>query len=57
MENEKYIFNLNAMEHQPKGFVDFSKIYNPKTIIITYTDLKTNKKEFHIIEKKMIFKN
>jgi hypothetical protein len=45
MENEIYIFNLEDIhQHQPKGFADFSKIYNFKEITLTYIDLKTNKK-------------
>lgn len=42
---EEYKFNLRPENFQPNGIADFSKIYNPKDPIITYTDLNTGKKE------------
>jgi hypothetical protein len=36
---EEYIFNLRPENFQPSGIADFSKIYNPKDPIVTYTCL------------------
>jgi hypothetical protein len=39
------------MNHQPSGCCDFSKIYNPKKAIITYTNLDTKEQEYHTIKR------
>ena len=36
-EKEKYTFNLC-----PKGSCDFNKIYNPESVILTYTNIETS---------------
>jgi hypothetical protein len=40
-----YSFNTSLENHQPRGYADFSKIYTPKHIALTYTDLNTEKQE------------
>jgi hypothetical protein len=51
MENNMYKFNLNIEDHQPSGCADFSKINVPTSGTLTYTNLDTKEKEYHIIEK------
>lgn len=49
-----YEFNESPETYQPTGFTDFSKIYTPKNIILTYTNLNTQKTEQHNIERTKI---
>lgn len=51
MKNNTYIFNKKPEDHQPSGHCDFSKIYTPNTLIITYTNLNTRETECHTIER------
>lgn len=57
MMEEKYTFDINPINCQPSGHCNFEKIYNPKTAIITWTNLNTLEKETHIIKRKTITKN
>jgi len=57
MENNTYTFDLNPTIHQPTGCCDFSKIYNPKTAIVTYKNLDTNKTECHNVKRTEIVDN
>lgn len=51
---EEYKFSLRPENYQPRGFADFSKIYNQKDPIVTYTNLNTRKTSQHNVETKEI---
>lgn len=36
-----YTFDLRPENHQPSGRADFSKIYNPNNVVVTYENLDT----------------
>ncbi len=50
MEIKPYSFDIDPNNYQPSGRCDFSKIYNPKSVVLTYTDHNGNT-EKHIIER------
>ena len=57
MENNIYTFDKKPEDHQPSNCCDFSKMYNPKTAIVTYTNVDTRETETHTITKTDIIDN
>lgn len=57
MEKNTYAFDQSPETYQPNGCCDFSKIYNPETAIVKYTNLDTNKTERHIVKRTEIVDN
>lgn len=57
MENNTYTFCQKPETCQPKGCCDFSKICNPETLFVKYTNLDTNQTECHIVKRTEIVDN
>lgn len=51
MEKEIYTFNSDPLTHQPSGFCDLVKISNPPNVLVTYTNMDTDKLERHTIQR------
>lgn len=47
----KYTFGTDPRTHQPTGYCDFSKIYNPNTAIMTCTNMDTRKTEQYVVTR------
>lgn len=53
-----YMFSLSPENHQPRGFIDFSKIYNTRQLIITTTNSDNTTHSYYtntLLQKEIVY--